>query len=187
MTKAWKPRVGRTKVTSETENAAQGGTSNGVRWLNHDQQKAWRAFLYTTTRLREQLSQTLEQDPSIDLSLAEYEILVRLSEYENHRVRMSELAQHVVHSRSRLTHTVSRMEARGLVLRERCAADGRGREAVLTTKGRELLEKAAPVHVQSVRDFLIDGVGDEDFLVLGRILSKLLTDDDRHSVENIGE
>lgn len=167
--------------------AKRTASHDDVRWLSIDEQKAWRAFLYTTTRLRDQLSQTLEQDPRIDLSLAEYEILVRLSEYEGHRVRMSELAEHVVHSRSRLTHTISRLACRGLVARERCQADGRGREAVLTPDGLALLEYAAPLHVLSVRAALIDPIGEEDFLRLGCILSQLLTDDDRISVEHIGE
>lgn len=158
-----------------------------VEWLTREQQRAWRTFLYTTTRLREDFSQALEQEPGIDLSLDEYEILVRLSEYEGQRVRMSELAEHVVHSRSRLTHTVTRLEKRGLVTRERCLADGRGREAVLTAHGFALLEKAAPVHVESVRTSLIEGVGAANFLKLGEILSALLTDEEREKVNSIGE
>ena len=152
-------------------------------WLDLDEQKAWRTYLFTTTRLKDRLSQALEQNPSIDLSLAEYEILVRLSESENESVRMSELAQQVVHSRSRLTHTVARMEKRGLVARERSVADGRGRIAVLTTAGRELLEKAAPIHVASVRELLLDRLGREDFLALARILDKLVSDEDRECIE----
>ncbi|ANP27021.1 hypothetical protein DAD186_04660 [Dermabacter vaginalis] len=152
-------------------------------WLDLDEQKAWRTYLFTTTRLKDRLSQALEQNPSIDLSLAEYEILVRLSESENESVRMSELAQQVVHSRSRLTHTVARMEKRGLVARERSVADGRGRVTVLTTAGRELLEKAAPIHVASVRELLLDRLGREDFLALARILDKLVSDEDRECIE----
>ena len=152
-------------------------------WLDLDEQKAWRTYLFTTTRLKDRLSQALEQNPSIDLSLAEYEILVRISESENESVRMSELAQQVVHSRSRLTHTVARMEKRGLVARERSVADGRGRVAVLTTAGRELLEKAAPIHVASVRELLLDRLGREDFLALARILDKLVSDEDRECIE----
>ncbi len=154
-----------------------------IPWLDLDEQKAWRTYLFTTTRLRERLSQTLEQDPNIDLSLAEYEILVRLSESESGSVRMSELAQQVVNSRSRLTHTVARMEKRGLVARERSVSDGRGRVAVLTAEGRELLERAAPRHVMSVREFLLDRLGREDFLALARILDRLVSDEDRECIE----
>src|SRR5690625_6619303 len=85
---------------------------------------------------------------------------------------MSDLADQVVHSRSRLTHTISRMEKRGLVERVRCAADGRGRQAQLTGAGRALLTAAAPTHVRSVRELLLDVVGHEDFLTLGRILGQ---------------
>lgn len=154
-----------------------------VPWLDLEEQEAWRTYLFTTTRLKDRLSQTLEQDPRIDLSLPEYEILVRLSESESGCVRMSDLAQQVVHSRSRLTHTVARMEKRGLVARERSASDGRGRVAVLTAAGRELLEHAAPVHVRSVREFLLEPLGREDFLELARILDKLVSDEDRECIE----
>lgn len=154
-----------------------------VPWLDLEEQEAWRTYLFTTTRLKDRLSQTLEQDPRIDLSLPEYEILVRLSESESDCVRMSDLAQQVVHSRSRLTHTVARMEKRGLVVRERSISDGRGRVAVLTTAGRELLEQAAPLHVRSVRDYLLEPLGREDFLELARILDKLVSDEDRECIE----
>lgn len=154
-----------------------------VPWLDLEEQEAWRTYLFTTTRLKDRLSQTLEQDPRIDLSLPEYEILVRLSESESDCVRMSDLAQQVVHSRSRLTHTVARMEKRGLVVRERSISDGRGRVAVLTTAGRELLEQAAPLHVRSVREYLLEPLGRGDFLELARILDKLVSDEDRECIE----
>lgn len=146
-------------------------------WLSRDEQEAWRRFLYATTLLTERLSEVLGQDPEIDLSLAEYEILVRLSETEGGAIRMSDLADKVVHSRSRLTHTVSRMERRGLVERVRCAEDGRGRQAQLTESGRALLHAAAPTHVRSVRELLLDVVGHDDFLELGRILGRTLPAD----------
>lgn len=140
-------------------------------WLSGPEQRAWRAFIYGATSVLEELSQVLETDPEIDLTLQEYEILVRLSEREGSRMRMSDLADQVVHSRSRLTHTVARLERRGILERVRCEADGRGREAVLTAEGRDLLERAAPAHVASVRAALLDRVGTEDFLTLGRIMA----------------
>lgn len=143
-------------------------------WLTPAEQRAWRSFIYGTTSLLERLSQVLEQDPRIDLTLHEYEILVRLSETADGRVRMSDLADSVVHSRSRLTHTVARLEKRGLVERVRCVADGRGREAALTAAGRALLELAAPAHVASVRALLLDVVGTEDFETLGRIIARTI-------------
>ncbi|CAM3936161.1 MarR family transcriptional regulator [Helcobacillus massiliensis] len=155
---------------------------NEPRWLSPEEQRAWRVFLYTTTRLREALSQALEQDPEVSLTLAEYEILVRLSEAPGGHARMSELADHVVHSRSRLTHTVTRLEKRGLVERQRCASDGRGREALLTADGRALLERAAPVHVASVRAQLVDPLGTDGMVRLGSLLSALLTEDERAEI-----
>lgn len=143
-------------------------------WLDREEQVAWRTFLFGITRVIEELSQVLEQDPEIDLTLNEYEILVRLSECEGQRVRMSDLADQVVHSRSRLTHTIARLEKRGLVERVRCADDGRGREAVLSAGGLALLERAAPRHVASVRAMLLDPLGREDFLRLGALMARTL-------------
>jgi hypothetical protein len=87
-------------------------------WLDPAQQRAWRAYLVGTTLLMDRLDRELRDQHRI--SLPEYEILVRLSEAEGHRMRMAELADSVSHSRSRVTHTVSRMEAAGLVARDAC-------------------------------------------------------------------
>ena len=146
-------------------------------WLTSEEQTDWRTFLYATTLLTDKFSEALQIDAEIDLTLGEYEILVRLSEAENKYLRMSELADKVVHSRSRLTHTITRMEKRGLVERVRCADDGRGRQAQLTTAGERMLERAAPTHVRSVRANLLDVIGHDDLLELGRILSKTLDED----------
>lgn len=146
-------------------------------WLTAEEQRAWRTILYSVSSLLQGLSDVLESDPSIDLSMSEYEILVRLSEAEGGRVRMSDLADQIVHSRSRLTHTVARLEKRGLIERVRAACDGRGREAALTEAGMDLLRRAAPGHVQSVRDLVLDRVGTADFLELGRILGRTVDPD----------
>ena len=146
-------------------------------WLTSTEQLAWRTYLYATTLLSDRFSEALQADPEVDLTLGEYEILVRLSEAENKFLRMSELADQVVHSRSRLTHTITRMEKRGLVERVRCSDDGRGRQAQLTDAGAAMLERAAPTHVRSVREQLLDVIGHDDLLELGRILAKTLDDD----------
>ncbi|MGO1407528.1 MAG: MarR family winged helix-turn-helix transcriptional regulator [Brachybacterium sp.] len=143
-------------------------------WLTSTEQTAWRTFLYATTLLTDRFGEALQADPEIDMTLGEYEILVRLSEAEEKFLRMSELADKVVHSRSRLTHTVSRMEKRGLVERVRCSDDGRGRQAQLTEAGEAMLVRAAPAHVRSVRELLLDVIGHDDLLELGRILGKTL-------------
>ncbi|AXK45843.1 MarR family winged helix-turn-helix transcriptional regulator [Brachybacterium saurashtrense] len=162
--------------TMKAGGAGAPSTADGL-WLSGDEQEAWRTYLYATTLLADRFSEALQSDPEIALTLGEYEILVRLSEAEDQFLRMSELADKVVHSRSRLTHTVSRMEKRGLVERVRCAADGRGRQAQLTREGREMLERAAPVHVRSVRTHLLDVIGHDDLLELGRILGRTLDED----------
>ena len=90
------------------------------------------------------------------ISHAYYEILVALSEAPGRMMRMSELADRCLSSRSRLSHAVSRLEERGWVRRQVCAEDGRGQLAVLTDEGFAALEAAAPVHVESVRTHLFD-------------------------------
>lgn len=136
-------------------------------WLDSRQQRAWRAFLVGTTLLMDRLDRDLRDQHR--LSLPEFEILVRLSEAEGHRLRMAMLADSVSHSRSRVTHTVSRMEAIGLVVRDACVTDGRGVEAVLTDQGRAALAAAAPTHVAGVRRMLVDRVDEEDLEAVGRV------------------
>jgi len=148
-----------------------------TRWLDESQQRSWRGFILGSTLLTEQLDQDLRRD--FQLSLPEYEILVRLSEAPQRSMRMAHLADAVCHSRSRVTHTVKRLEADDLVVRDLCADDGRGVEARLTDKGFALLEDAAHVHVTGVRAYLVDLVSDEDFAALGRVMNavtdKLIT------------
>jgi DNA-binding MarR family transcriptional regulator len=140
--------------------------SDGM-WLDAHQQRSWRAFLVGTTLLMDRLDRDLREQHR--LSLPEYEILVRLSEADGGRMRMAQLADSVSHSRSRVTHTVSRMETAGLVARDACLSDGRGVEAVLTEHGRARLEDAAPTHVAGVRRMLVDLADDADFEAVGRV------------------
>src|SRR5688572_1093561 len=114
-------------------------------WLDADQQRSWRAYLVGTTLLMDRLDRDLRARH--DLSLPEYEVLVRLSESEDHRLRMALLADSLSHSRSRVTHMVTRLERAGLVERGSCSSDGRGVEARLTEQGYALLQRAAPTHV----------------------------------------
>ncbi|MPV38237.1 MarR family winged helix-turn-helix transcriptional regulator [Georgenia subflava] len=151
-------------------------TSAEPRWLDASQQHAWRSFLRGTARLMDDLNHDLEQ--SAGLSLSEYEVLVRLSEVEGRTLRMSVLADELVHSRSRLTHTVRRMEEAGLVERSACADDRRGVNATLTDAGYARLVAAAPGHVASVRARLVDRLSDAQMRELGEIMSVLVRDDD---------
>jgi DNA-binding MarR family transcriptional regulator len=124
------------------------------RWLDVDEQKAWRAWLYSAQLLLDRTDRELTHATGI--SHAYYEILVALSETPGRMLRMSELADRCLSSRSRLSHAVSRLEERGWVRRQLCAEDGRGQLAVLTDDGFAALEAAAPVHVESVRTHLFD-------------------------------
>ena len=136
-----------------------------TRWLDATEQRHWRAWVAAATLLRERLSRELQA--AHGLTLADYEILVRLSEAEGRRMRMSKLAEHTLASRSRLTHQIDRLERIGLVAREQCPDDRRGQLAVLTGHGWDVLVGAAPTHVEGVRRHLVDALTPEQFAALG--------------------
>ena len=140
-----------------------------TRWLDEDQQHSWRALLMGMTLLMDRLDNDLRR--VCDLSLVEYEILVRLSESPGRQLRMAQLADALAHSRSRVTHTVARMQRAGLVERASSPDDGRGVVASMTDSGYDLLRRVAPIHVSGVRDNLVDLVSPEDFLALGRVMN----------------
>ena len=142
-----------------------------TRWLSQSEQRLWRAYLEGTQRLWETLSRELDQDGT--LPLTEYEVLVRLSEAPDRRLRMSELADLLSHSRSRLTHTVTRMQRRGLVHREPHGTDGRGVVARATDTGLAMLEQAAPTHVTGVREHLFDQMTPDEAEVVARVLGRV--------------
>lgn len=140
-----------------------------TKWLDAAQQRSWRAFLVGHTLLLDRLDDDLRHNH--DISLTEYEILVRLSESEGHSMRMAHLAAALAHSRSRVTHTVDRMERAGYVARSASPDDGRGVVATITEQGMDLLKRAAHVHVRGVRENLVDLVSEEDFAAAGRVLN----------------
>jgi DNA-binding MarR family transcriptional regulator len=139
---------------------------NEPRWLDAAQQRAWRAYVDGSVRLTEVMDRDLKTRHG--LSVSEYEILVRLSEAPERRLRMAELAAHASQSRSRLSHTCARLESKGLVKRGSCPNDKRGVYAHLTEDGFAVLERAARDHVETVRDFFIDVVDPEDLEAIGR-------------------
>jgi DNA-binding MarR family transcriptional regulator len=147
------------------------GSRSEIRWLNTEQQKSWRAYIMGTELLQHQLDRELREEHEI--SFSEYEILVRLSETDGGRMRMALLADAMSHSRSRVTHTITRMEKAKLVLRQASEADGRGVEAVMTEAGRSKLIEAAPTHVRGVRTHLVDVASRADFAALGRIFNEV--------------
>lgn len=138
-------------------------------WLDAEQQSHWRAFRAGTALLLATLDHELVVRTG--LSSHEYEVLVRLSEAPGRTMRMSELADGVAHSRSRLTHTIRRMEERGLVARAQCESDARGVNCTMTPEGWRVLVEGAPIHVQSVRDHLVDVLTPAQFAALGDAMS----------------
>jgi DNA-binding MarR family transcriptional regulator len=123
-------------------------------WLTPAEDRTWRAWLAMAERLRSQIGRDLQADSG--LSDADYMVLVHLSEAEERRMRMTDLAARLNWSKSRLSHQLARMQARGLVQRDECPSDARGAFAVLGAGGLAEIERAAPQHVASVRRHLID-------------------------------
>ena len=126
------------------------------RWLDDEQQAAWRAFAKAMVKLRWALECQLQRDAG--LSFIEYHALARLSENPGNTMRMSELAEVTDASLSRLSHLIKRLERRQLVRREPDPADGRFTNAILTPDGLRLLTASAPAHVAEVRDLVIDAL-----------------------------
>lgn len=139
--------------------------------LSQSDRMVWRHYLRATMAIAEALEKQLGDDHG--LSLNEYEVMVVLSEQPGHTIRMSELAEELVNSRSRLTHTIRRMEQRGLVERTQCKQDGRGVNCTLTLAGELALNKAAPDHQDAVRQNIFDRLSLEELDQFGKILAKL--------------
>lgn len=144
-----------------------------TRWLSAAEQRAWRAYLESTWLLLDALDRQLQADAGMPHGY--YEILVRLSEAPQRRLRMSELAQATRSSRSRLSHAVARLEERGWVRRSDVAGDRRGQVAALTDAGFAALSAAAPGHVDTVRRHLIDRLDADQIRQLEGIGRAVLT------------
>ena len=148
-------------------------------WLDDEEMRAWHAFLAAGALVDRRLDQQLKEDAGI--SHLQYEILVRLSANCDHEMRMTELADAVLNSKSGLTYQVSQLEKAGLVRRRACTSDDRAVFAVLTPKGKRLLERAAPGHVALVRQLLIDVLTPEQRAAiadgLGEVSRRLLGDE----------
>jgi DNA-binding MarR family transcriptional regulator len=127
-----------------------------TRWLDDQEQRAWRSFLAASRVLLDTLDRELQRDAGMPHTY--YEILVRLSEAPGRRLRMSELADAMRGSRSRLSHAAARLEEAGWVRRVECPTDKRGLFAVLTDEGHRALVDAAPGHVEGVRSHLFDAL-----------------------------
>jgi DNA-binding MarR family transcriptional regulator len=126
----------------------------GPRWLNDQEKAAWIAFLAASNLVARRLEQQLKDEAG--LSHTQYEVLVQLSAAPGRSLRMTELADRLVTSKSGLTYQVTQLERAGLVTRRSCPSDVRGVFAELTDQGMDVLREAAPGHVAAVREALID-------------------------------
>jgi len=147
-----------------------GQNATTPRWLNAAEMKAWRRYIIASRRLLEALDLDLA---SHELSMADYEVLAQLSDAPERKLRMSELAEVAMLSRSRLSHRIKVMEQAGWVKREACPDDKRGFFAVMTAKGWKAIVGAAPDHVESVRTRFVDHLTKEDQRVLSEIFERV--------------
>ena len=152
------------------------------RWLTEDEQRAWRGLLRMTAQLNVRMNRQLQDDYGV--SLADYDVLVTLSEAPTGRRRVFEIVGALAWEQSRVSHQLGRMQRRGLVAREECPTDARGAFVVLTEAGRAAIERAAPAHVEMVRQLVFDGLSRDQLAALTAVSSRVLdrlqgADDDR--------
>jgi DNA-binding MarR family transcriptional regulator len=142
------------------------------RWLSEKELRAWIGY----RRMRLLLDLQLNRDLMADSGLSEpdYDVLSNLSEADGHRMRLTDLAAHMLWSKSRLSHHISRMQQRGLVDREECPDDGRGSMLVLSPAGLKAITKAAPAHVASVRKHMIDLLSDGEIDALATLTHRIV-------------
>ncbi len=139
-----------------------------TRWLTPTEMRTWMAFWGAVYVTNAALDRDLRTQNG--LSHSDYQILAMLSNAPEHRLRMSELANRVFRSRSRLTYEVIQLERAGLVRREDCLTDKRGAVAILTQQGLQKLHTAAPGHLASIRRIFFDQLTDEQVQGLGDAL-----------------
>src|SRR5580693_2167940 len=135
-----------------------------TRWRTEDEHRAWRRLLRMTSQLNARMNRQLQDEAGI--SLADYDVLVVLSEAPEGRQRVFELADALAWEQSRVSHQLARMQRRDLVARQECPADARGAFVVLTGTGRAAIERAAPGHVEMVRQLVFDGLGPDQLTAL---------------------
>lgn len=140
-------------------------------WLDAEEMRAWRAYVVAKNLLDAQLNRDLQEEHQ--LTLADYEILVRLSEAPCRQMRMTTLAEQVASSKSRISHQIGRMEQAGLVCRQECPGDRRGVFAVMTSHGWDVLRDAAPTHVRGVRDNLVDLLSGSELSLLAGVFERV--------------
>lgn len=156
-----------------------------VQWLTDEEQRLWRSILNAKRAVDRSIDLQLQE--SLDISTADFSVLVVLSEAENNVVRMRTLCESLDWDRSRMSHQITRMERRGLVTKERCACDNRGIDVTLTEHGRNVIEKAAPNHVKLVRHVLFDVLGENiDYQRILAVLDRITETADATVTNPIG-
>lgn len=148
-------------------------TRTEPRWLDPREQAAWRAYLDMHAKLTARLNREMQDQSGI--SIADFSVLVQLSEHLDARMRVLELARALRWEKSRLSHHLTRMQQRGLVERSNCSEDRRGAFVVLTDRGRDVVDGAAPQHVESVRRYLFDELSSDQVDALGAIATAVST------------
>lgn len=139
--------------------------------VDPEQMEVWRTFL----RAHATLVRRLEADllDKHNLPLAWYDVLARLVEADDHRLRMSELAERVMLSPSGLTRLIDRLETNGLVSREHAEGDGRGLYAVLTEEGYQRLRDASGTHLRGIHEYVISKYSPDELYEVARLLERL--------------
>jgi DNA-binding MarR family transcriptional regulator len=146
-----------------------------TRWLDDDEQRTWRGFLRLQRQLIGQLNRQLQADSG--LSLADYDVLVQLTDTPEGRLRPFALQTELQWEQSRLSHHLTRMQRRGLIDREECADDGRGAFVVLTDAGRSAITAAAPGHVDTVRRLFFDRLTPQQLATVQQMSEQVLDTD----------
>jgi DNA-binding MarR family transcriptional regulator len=144
----------------------------GTQWLDDAELRAWRAFMQMQGQLTARLNRQLQADSG--LSLADYQVLVLLTDAPYGRLRPFELQRDLQWEQSRLSHHLTRMQRRGLINREECRQDGRGAFVVLTDAGRQAITAAAPGHVDTVRRLFFDGLTRDQIATLQQVSKQVL-------------
>ena len=141
------------------------------RWLNEQEQRAWRGMALMEMQLTARLARELAAD---GLSYQDYAVLAGLTADPDGRLRLLDLGMGMGWEKSRLSHHVTRMVDRGLVTRQKCPTDMRGSFVVITDAGRRAIEAAAPAHVEAVRKYFIDLLTADQIQALGEITGAVL-------------
>ncbi|KAA0234597.1 MAG: hypothetical protein JJLCMIEE_03069 [Acidimicrobiales bacterium] len=151
----------------------------GARWLSETEERAWRALQFMHMRLEGELARQLSVDSN--LSYPDYQVLVALTDRAEGRMRVVELAGVLSWEKSRLSHHIARMMARGLVQKEKCDSDRRGAFVVVTEQGRNEIEAAAPGHVGAVRRLFVDRLTPRQLMAVGEAAEAVLAGFDEAS------